>query len=319
MKQENNPEFVSPPETTANNKQPDSKDQFTILKQYQDIVDRSHKEIEYVRNAYKWLISLTGICLTFIFVVGIYFTHKEISGMRADLKDLENEVKNRVDTELSKESIRTLINSKVSSRVDTIADGLIEEKITLKITPKIEESDNKLKIIDNQLKESLKVSKNIQEVSDFMLTFIRAQNDDSAAFEQLGRWGVDISFPFSDISLKMYETIRLSYVEKLGVAYWIYEWPKDVDPLKFYLTDFKIYLSSLEPKYHAYLVELIWKRDTISKKDKLIFFVDVLNTSNSLNAKNYAGRLLANEIGLKWHPFYIKPLLDKWEEIKDTL
>lgn len=198
MKQENNPKFISPPETTVNNKPffIDSKDQFTILKQYQDIVDRAHKEIEYVRNAYKWLISLTGICLTLIFVVGIYFTHKEMSGMRTDLKDLKEEVKNRVDTELSKDSIQTLINNKVSTRVDTMADGLIEEKITLKITPKIEESDNKLKIIDNQLKESLKVSKNVKELSDFMLTFTKAQSDDSEAYEQLGIWGTKESYYF---------------------------------------------------------------------------------------------------------------------------
>jgi len=191
MKQENNPEFVSPQETTVNNNNKptfiDSKDQFAILKQYQDIVDRAHKEIESVRTVYKWYISVTSASLTVIFVIGMIFTYKSMTEMREDFRELKKEVENRVNTELSKDSIQTLINNKVSSRVDTIADGLIEEKITLKITPKIEESDNKLKIIDNQLKESLKVSKNIQELSDFMLTFIRAQSDDSAAFEQLAK------------------------------------------------------------------------------------------------------------------------------------
>ncbi len=291
---------------------------------YQEIVDRAHTEIESVRTTtYKWLISTVGAALTVIFAVGIYFTYKSSEDfkthIREDFKALKETVEKRVDTELSKESIQTLINDKVSKRVDDIADKLIEDKITTKITPKIEESDKKLKAIDNQLKDALKISKDIEEVSNLMLTFIKAQSDDSEAFEQLGRWGVDKSFLFSNISLNMYETIRLDYKGRLGVSYLSCKRLEDLDFSKFSLSNFKSYLASLEPKYHSYLVKLIWERDNITKKDKMFFLVDVLNTSKSLNAKDYAGRLFATETNLEWDPFYTSPLLDKWKETKDTI
>jgi len=117
----------------------------------------------------------------------------------------------------------------------------------------------------------------------------------------------------------MYETIRRAYKERIQIAWLSIEWQEGIYPSKFSLSDFKTCLSSLEPRYHAALVDLLWKREDIFKKDKMIFLVDVLNTSNSLNAKDYAGKLLANEMGLKWDPFMYIPLLENWEKIKDTI
>jgi len=152
-----------------------------------------------------------------------------------------------------------------------------------------------------------------------LLTFIKAQSDDSESFEQLAKWGTDKSFRFSILSLSMYETIRRFYLERLQRGYFTCEWTAGIDPSKFSLADFKTCLSTLEPKYHTHLVNLIYTRNDLSKKDKLIFLIDVLNSSNSLNAKDHAGRFFATETNITWDPFNYKPLFDKWEETKDTI
>lgn len=207
--------------------------------------------------------------------------------------------------------------------INTKLDKYIDTQITEKITPKIEESNNKLITINNQIKETSKVSKELKELSDFMLTFIKAQSDDSKAFEQLGTLSKNNSFPYPNLPLNMYEAIRRSYLERMIPAFSNITWPAGVDPKKFTCDQFKNHFKELPQRFHANLVHLIWESETLIDKEKMELLLDVIDpetkTSNSLNAKYFAGNILAEKMGINWQPFNYEPIQIKWQEIKDTI
>lgn len=176
----------------------------------------------------------------------------------------------------------------------------------------------KIETIDKQLNEALKVS---GELSNFMLTYFKAQSDDSEAYEQLATWGYleDYkSYPFRAISANIYDSIRRGYIERAIPARSLIQWPEGVYPANFSYTIFKDYFKKLPPKFHADLVCLIWENKGLSKKEKMELLVDVIGTnSNSLNAKYFAGNYLADEMKIYWQPFDYTPIIKRWEETKD--
>jgi hypothetical protein len=105
-------------------------------------------------------------------------------------------------------------------------------------------------------------------------------------------------------------------------AYPKYLWPAVIDPAKLSYTDFKDAFKYLPQKFHANLVDLIWDNTKLSEKEKMELLVDVIKgetkTSNSLNAKYFAGNKLALKMGIKWQPFDYGPIITEWENRQGT-
>lgn len=206
----------------------------------------------------------------------------------------------------------------VANEVEVFNNTLIKENIT----PKIEESGKKLKAIDKQLNEALKRN---EELSNFMLTSFKAQSDDSEAYEQLARWGYNEeykSYPFRDIAYNTYDSIRRTYIERTVPVLREIEWTEPLDTKTFTYDDLKYYFKNMPHAFHAALVCLIWQNEKLSEQKKMEFLIDVIsgaNTSNSLNAKYFAGNILAKKMGISWQPFDYRPILKKWKETKDTI
>ncbi len=83
-------------------------------------------------------------------------------------------------------------------------------------------------------------------------------------------------------------------------------------------SEFTQLLDSLHWKFHASLINKIWERkeEEISKKEKISFLVEVLKTSNSLKAKNFAGILFEREYNVYWEPFKMDSICDKWDKMQ---
>ncbi len=157
-----------------------------------------------------------------------------------------------------------------------------------------------------------------------MLTCFKAQSDDSEAYEQLARWGNSEeykSYPFREIAGNTYELIRRTYIERVMPALRNIMWQEGVYPKTFTYDDFKYYFKNMPPSFHADLVRLISENRNLSEEKKMELLVDVIsiNISNSLNAKYFAGNILAEKMGVSWQPFDYGPILNKWKETKDTI
>ena len=150
-----------------------------------------------------------------------------------------------------------------------------------------------------------------------MLTCFKAQSDDSEAYEQLACWGNREeykSYSFREIAANTYESIRRTYIERVMPAFRTIIWQEGVDPKTFTYDNFKYYFKNMPPSFHADLVRLILENRNLSEEKKMVLLVDVLSTniSNSLNAKYFAGNLLAEKMRISWQPFDYRPILEKW-------
>lgn len=161
-----------------------------------------------------------------------------------------------------------------------------------------------------------------EELFNFMLTCFKAQSDDSEAYEQLGRWGYNNeykSYPFRDIAINTYDSIRRTYLERTVPVLRVIMWGKGVDPKTFTYEDFRNCFKDMPQTHHADLVRLIWENENLSERKRMEFLVDVIsgtNTSNSLNAKYFAGNKLTEKMGITWQPFDYRPIIEGYSNWK---
>jgi len=320
-------------------------EQGPTFQQYQDIVDRAHVEIQWVHSAYKWLLSILAI----VILSGLYFTYRsakdfkfemksdgatiksrlsqEISSLGEELKknlanqvsELQNQVKSRIDEEFKKENIQLLVKDKSKERIDEIADQIIEQEIKNEISPKIKAVENKLIMVDEELKKSHQSREELKKLSNVMLTIIGAQSGDRDAFDKLKTWATDKSFIWSETALNVYVRIRAKYAGIATPGYLFISWEKDVDPSTYTFSHLQELYASMPTTLHADLLNIIWKRTDIPKKDRMKFLVDVLKSDKCLTAMHYAGKFFAEKAGLTWNPFLTEPLLEWWEKNKENL
>lgn len=151
---------------------------------------------------------------------------------------------------------------------------------------------------------------------------LAAQNDDWKAYDQLLKWAKDSSHPLFKVALNATIKIRTSYAGPISPGHLNISWKKNINPNDLSFNRIKQNFYNLEPVLHADLVQLMWKREDILKIEKMSFFIEVVETSNSLTAKHDAARYfikLADDSGLKWEPFKIDPLLEWWKKNKSNI
>jgi hypothetical protein len=107
----------------------------TTLQLYQSIVDRAHKEIEWVRSVYKWFLGILAIIVT----VGIFFSYKSVQDYKKEsisayekinkqyvdemdkkFIELKNDYDNRIAIEFTKENVQQTLISAAKQQADEI-------------------------------------------------------------------------------------------------------------------------------------------------------------------------------------------------------
>ena len=204
---------------------------------------------------------------------------------------------------------------------------LLISKLLIRFLPKYKETEKTLENISLELNKTKYDSNKLSELNSFTLTFLKALGDDYKAFEQLGNWSADKNFAFHEISLNLYDTIRCIHFQQKSIPIVFTTTPPitvdsiAIDFSKLSFSEFKKLISSLPPIYHSDLIKKICERkeEEISKIEKMSFLVEVLNTSNSLNAKNYAGIMFEKEYNdVFWDPFKFDPINTKWKNVQKT-
>ena len=327
----------------------------TVLQEYENISNHAHTQINSIYSVFKLVLTIGSFMLAIAIGSGTYFTifsikdfKNDISSLNAktrnefsnlkketknDIKDLKTEIRDDVSN-LKTEMRYTvaILKKEVETRVDReldvdsiksiIADKTTDKLIAIKITPKIKETEETLKSLSQQLDKAKEDSIKLNELNNFTLTFLKAQSDDSKAYEQLGTWGfgVDKSYPFREISANIYDSIRATYIEKLIPSFPVFIWPEGVDTKTFTCDNFKNYFKDMLPRFHADLVRLISENKNLSEENEIELLIDVLkpNISNSLKAKYHAGMILSDKFKIPWQPFDYTPLTDEWNNRKGT-
>ncbi len=148
---------------------------------FRDIAEFAKSEINFVRTAYKWLISLVAV----VAIAGIAFAYTSISDFK---KDAREEVKRRIDEEFNKQTIHKMVVDKAKERIDEIADTLIEKQIANKVSPQIKLAQEALdKIQANFMiaEDNIKMLKKRNEIAQLADKGIIEASTDS--YEELER------------------------------------------------------------------------------------------------------------------------------------
>ena len=114
-----------------------------------------------------------------------------------------------------------------------------------------------------------------------MEVLLAAQNNDWEAYDQLLKWSRDSSHPLHKVALNATIKIRTYYAGPISPGHLNISWENGIDPNKLSFRRLRQNYDILDPVLHADLVQVIWKREDISKKDKMTFFIEVIKTSNS--------------------------------------
>ncbi|MFH1800652.1 MAG: hypothetical protein ABH891_07425 [Candidatus Omnitrophota bacterium] len=193
------------------------------------------------------------------------------------------------------------------------------ERLSQDAINKTKIADGQIITLDNQIQESRKLLAQMKQSVEFIATFSAAQNDDARAYEQLSGWA-DKDTPFKTIADNAIVKIRLDAGGPMEPGFLNINW--SIDPKTLSFQQIMDLATNLQPIFHAALVNEMKNRSDFSKKEKMRFYVEMLSSSNSLSAKNYAGKFFTSEAGdnnLKWQPFSTVELFDWWNKNKDKV
>jgi hypothetical protein len=267
-----------------------------------------------------WVVTVCFIALFFgIFMIlqdkAVELTIKGIGTIKAAEKQVTADANTISDLKKRVES--------QSATVDLVAKSAEEaRKLVDELTEKSQETDKKLGKLNEAAVNAQKALKEIDKTTEFATVLLAAQSDDWKSFVQLRKWGEDNSFPLQEMAANACIQIINSYSGPFRHGYLDYRWPPGVDYRKLSLQEFMNYYKSLNPIFHTHIVNKVWNRGDIPKKERMAFLIEVIKTSNSMTARDYAGEFFVEATGdknLKWKTFQIEPLLRWWEEHGESI
>lgn len=206
-----------------------------------------------------------------------------------------------------------------SATIDAVAAQAVEaRKLSEELARKNELADQKLKGIDETLQRATKVLAEQQQLAEFTATVQAAQNDDRRAFDKLRQWAEDRKYPFAGRASQAWRTILDQHSQPWFASGFGVPWREGVDPSKFGIADLKNIYEQVPPALKPALIEYVWNRQDIPKRDRVVFLVDILAKDESLRAVEYAARYLEQEAKLRVKPLAVEEYMKWWRSKGDS-
>lgn len=207
-----------------------------------------------------------------------------------------------------------------SATVDLVAQQAAESKKLLdELSQKSELADQRLSEVGETLKQASRTVSELQLVTDFTTTVVAAQNDDRRAFDQLRAWADDKSYPFSSRAQQAWETVLNDHAQPFYTSNLSFPWRKGLDPSALSLSDLGGTYKSIPSFLKPALIEYIWKREDILKKNRMQFLIGVIQNDRSLKAVEYAGRFFVGAAELQVKPLATEYMQAWWGNNKEKI
>lgn len=292
-----------------------------ILKTFQEITHHAREEFYWVRSVYKHATLLVAVFIILIGFLG-YSSYKDFrQKIEEKVNALGDAVTKRVEKEFEADNIKRLVETKAKERINLIADKLIQIAVDNRVEPVRSEMISMIKTNKEETKGLLKQADQtlaqVQQQSEFILSVLAAQGDDRKAYDQLGIWEHDSSFPLRHQAAKARLSIQRSYAGMFA--------NKSYRPINLSREDLEIMTFSeiinlwqATPSDGACAyIYLVQDLTNITQNQKHSFLFDILSDSrNSLQAGDLAASILAQESNIPYTaPLnfgLIKNLLKDW-------
>jgi hypothetical protein len=217
-----------------------------------------------------------------------------------------NELKGRVEAQ--------------SATVDLVAmEASTAKHLVNDLSEKNIQAERKLRTIDAAVQEAEEKLGAIQDHAAFMSTVLGAQTDDRDSFDQLWEWAQDSSHKFRQQSEAAVLKIMDQHNQPFSLSGFQVPWNPGVDPTKLTLQQVASDFAKAPPPVRVAILEYVWRREDLPKRERLEFLVEVLRMDKSLTVVEYAGRYFAEGTANKIKPIAIVAHLDWWEKNKDSI
>lgn len=207
-----------------------------------------------------------------------------------------------------------------SATVDLVAQQATNaQRLGEQLSEKTQAAEKKLGEIDKALVAARTKADEVQQITEFTRTALAAQNDDRRAFDRLEVWANDAAFRLRSEAASAWATILDQHAKPFFVSGFTVPWKQGVDPSRFSVAELRREYANAPVFLRPALIEYVWKREDIPKRDRMAFLADVVAGDASLNAVEYAGRLLSEALDAKLKPLAVRPLLQVWEQKKSSV
>jgi uncharacterized phage infection (PIP) family protein YhgE len=200
-----------------------------------------------------------------------------------------------------------------SATVDLIAKEASKAKaISEEVADKNKLAEEKLDILNKTITKANDALADINAETEFIKTVIAAQNDDRKAFDKLKEWSEEKNHRFSSRAAQAWSTIFENHSKPFSFSGLKMPWIEGFDPSKLSLLELSQQYKAIPAQLKTALLEYIWKRDDISKIDRLDFMMEIMTSDSSLTAVEYAGRHFVSGTGQNIKPLAVEYLSDWW-------
>jgi hypothetical protein len=213
--------------------------------------------------------------------------------------------------------IRRRIEAQSATVALVVRQAVEAQKMSNELALKNELVEKKIINVDETLEKANRALTELHQISEFITTVVAALNDDRKAFDQLRVWADNKSHLFSSRAQHVWDTIVAEHSKPLAYGGFAMPWRAGLDPSKLTLVEIKQTYDSSPTSLKPPLLEYVWKRKDIPRRDKMQFFAEVIENDPSLTAVEYAGRYFTEQAGLKIKPLAVDDLLKWWRDNKD--
>lgn len=204
--------------------------------------------------------------------------------------------------------------------VDLVAKEAAESKrLTEELARKNLLADEKLKQLDAAVKGGLEAVAGLKTYTELNSTILAAQSDSRTAFDQLRKWAEDSAYPLSGISGQAWVAVMDSHESPFMSTGFKVTWKEGFDPASSSLHNLKEEFKGALPQHRIGIIEYVWNRQNIPKKDRLSFLVEVMQTDPSLQVVEYAARYFKQESKDNFKNLYLMGHFKWWDEHKNEL
>lgn len=207
-----------------------------------------------------------------------------------------------------------------SATVDLVAGAATRaEALTRELSEKSATAEAKLEDVNKAVSAARAKVTELEQIAEFTRTALAAQNDERKAFDRLETWANDTRFALRAEALGARVSVLDAHAQPFYSSGFSIPWKAGLNPSTFSLNDLRREYKGAPVFIRPALIEYIWNRQDIPKRDRAAFLVDVIRGDDSLKAVEYAGRYLNDALQTKLKPVAAKPLLEAWEKSKDSI
>ena len=201
-----------------------------------------------------------------------------------------------------------------SATVDLVAKEASKAKaISEEVADKNKRAEEKLDTLDKAITKANATLNNLDTATEFTMTVVAAQNDDRMAFDMLKKWSEDKNNRFSAKATQAWSTVFESHNKPYFISGLTVPWNEGFDPSKLSLPELAQQYTNAPAQLKPAFLEYIWKRDDISKVERLDFMIKIMKQDSSLNAVEYAGRFFTSGTDQKIKPLAVEYLVEWWK------